>query len=178
MGKLTDELKRTREIAIRLNLGGSPETRWLRAVVVELITAIVGDDVHHDDLELSGATAAAPEIVTPIAARAPTAPAAAPGAPMRPTPAPAQALTIEEAARQAAARAKKGVSSTIASSATRPNLQQPLASITPLREKAPDPAVPDPGGEEFAERLAADLAREDAEHESTTTDTTTTEQGA
>lgn len=173
--KTVERLRETREIATRLNLGACAQCDYLRSVLIEALSALIGDDVRHPALELSGALHPPPTML----------PAAAPAmAPQAPKPVVAQfqhaqtpqrALTIEEAAKLARARADRGLSTPVGATATKPNTPVttvPIARIVPIRKTAaelaaehpaaaeqanPDPTVPDPGGESFLGNLAADL---------------------
>lgn len=169
-----DRMKNTREIAQRLNLGACPQCDYLRAVLVEFMSDLIGDDVRHPSLELSGAQFPAPSASYAPPALAPQAAQPARAAPpMRAALGQVAnqnyALTIEEAKRLADERAKDA--------ATKPSTA-PLSSSVPIgrivpiqrtatelaaehpaaaQQAAPDPTVPDPGGESFLGNLAADL---------------------
>jgi hypothetical protein len=182
--KATQErLRNTRDIAMRLNLGACSQCDYLRSVVVELLSDLIGDDVRHASLELSGAMHPPPTLMQ---AAAPTLgpqspkPVVAPFAAAAP---PQRALTIEQAKKIADARARLGQSTPIGATATKPNtpaeMAVPIGRIVPIRKTAaelaaehpaaaeqanPDPTVPDPAGESFLGNLAADLDGE-AENE-------------
>lgn len=178
MSTTIDRLKEVREIAKRLNLGACGESRYLRAVVIELVSALVGDEERHDDLAQSGALFPPPTMLPaaqPAGGPQAQAPAQAPYAPAAP---PARALTAEEAIKAAKERAAKGLSTQINATATRPNTppvgsDPPPLRIVPSEQRAadvaaaaaptqarPDASVPDPGGEAFLSNLAADLDAE------------------
>jgi len=174
-----EKLKETREIALRLNLGASAEARYLRALVVRLISDLVGDDVQHDDLAQSGALYPPPTLL-PAAQPAPGPQAQLPvHAPFAPAAPPRRALTVEEALREAKARAMRGESTAVDATATKLNAPavgaDPPPAAPPLRivptaadvaaaaaptQARPDPSVPDPAGAGFLEGLANDLDAE------------------
>jgi len=102
-----------RSTAERLILG-EPQARWLRGLVIELCSAMLGEDVKHPDVEMTGARYTPPSFTgsmpaPPVAGLAATAhavpPPGMPGSPAsplrRPNPAP---LTLAEGAALAAAR--------------------------------------------------------------------------
>jgi hypothetical protein len=181
-----DRMRNTREIANRLNLGACPQCDYLRAVVIELISDLIGDDVRHPSLELSGAqhpapsmSHAAPALPPQAAQPARAAQPATPAPPMRAAlgqqpnqPAPTYARTLEEAKRladeRAAAAAKPASTAPLSQSV-------PIGRIVPMQktaaelaaehpaaaqQAAPDPTVPDPAGESFLGDLATDMDAE------------------
>jgi len=179
-----ERLKEIREVAGRLNLGACAESRYLRATLIEVISALLGDDVRHADIEQSGALEPPPTML-PAAHAAPGPQAPKPAqAPYQPGAQPREAITMDEALRRADARARLGQSTAVNATATAPNVPAapaavPIGRVVPIRQEAqptaaavaaaaaptqaaPDPSVPDPAGESFLAHLAGDL---DAEHE-------------
>lgn len=152
-----ERLRQVRDVAERLNLS-SPGERWLRGLVMELVTVLLGDDVRtHPDLETSGALfpAPAPKVWNPVQLQSQgQAPTVAPISPQ-----PGRALTIQEASAQVLARdSGRGAVTKVAA----PPLPPALAIV---EDPSPDPSVPDPGAG-FLERLNAQLADEDQSDQS------------
>ncbi len=155
--KTREQLAELRNVADRLSLS-TPGERWLRATVIELITILVGDDVHHADLEMSGAlfVAPAPKIWNPVQLQSQgQRPDIAPVSPQ-----PGRALTIKEASDLAAARVP-GNAKDAGTRAAAP----PVATSAPpppivVEDATPDANVPDPA-RGFLDGLQAQLAEED-----------------
>jgi hypothetical protein len=163
-------------VATRLNLGACSESRYLRATLIELLSALLGDEVRHPDMEQAGALEPPPEML-PAAHAAPGPQAPKPAqAPYQPGAVPREAITMEEALKRADARGRLGQSTPVGATAQTLNTPAvgaaPLGRVVPIKVPAsaaavaaaaaptqtrPDPTVPDPGGESFLENLAGEL---------------------
>lgn len=167
-----DEIKVIREVADRLQVS-SPGERQLRGLLIQLVTAIVGDEypMHHD-LASSGALYPAPVVVVPPPLPAPRMMAQIVPGPIPPpiaVPAPAPApvmraqrpISIEDAARASRERAAAGAVNPFSSAPHAGNIIAPSAPAAGMRPPAQTvDGRPDPEGEQWLQSLEKDLVNE------------------
>jgi hypothetical protein len=153
------QLGNCRAVAERLNLS-TPGERWLRALLIEVLTTVIGDELanaHRTDLENSGALFAPPALRIFDPAPPPTKGAAPAVAPV--TQQPGRALTLAEAAVIGANRRAGRPDNYVAPPEGEP---APAAAAAPIivEDPSPDPNVPDPA-KGWLGTLAANLGDED-----------------